>query len=100
MPSLMKRPMSLLPFLHGQVEGDGSGHSLAVLEVPEEPDGDVETGDDDHGGVEDAVPAPEGLGLGHLVLQGEHDADALKSVDGSAKIQRKLRPGLWYKKVM
>ena len=47
------------PFIDGEVEGDAAEDVLAVLEVAEEADGDVEAGHDDHGGVEHAVPAPQ-----------------------------------------
>ena len=76
-----------------QVEGDAAGHVLPVLEVAVEADGDVEAGHDGHGGVEDAVPALHVHRGPHLVLQRQHDADALEGVDGGAEVERELGPG-------
>ena len=73
----------LSPFIDGEVEGDAAEDVLAVLEVPEEADGDVEARDDDHGGVEDAVPAAEVVRRGHLVLHWQDDPDPLERVDCS-----------------
>ena len=82
----------LSPLIDGEVEGDAAEDVLAVLEVPEEADCDVEAGDDDHGRVEDAVPAAEVVRRGHLVLHRQHDPDPLERVDRSPEEQRQLAP--------
>ena len=55
-----------LHFVRGQIEGDAPLHGLSVLEVPEEPERDVENGDDQHRNVQQPVPAGEGFGRPHL----------------------------------
>ena len=82
----------LSPLIDGEVEGDAAEDVLSVLEVPEEADCDVEAGDDDHGRVEDAVPAAEVVRRGHLVLHRQHDPDPLERVDRSPEEQRQLAP--------
>ena len=81
-----------LHLLDWQVERDAPLDAVPVLEVAEEPDGDVEARDDHHGGVQHAVPPAEVLGVLHLVLEGQDDPDALESVDSRAEVQRKLAP--------
>ena len=99
-----------LQFIHGQVEGDAAGHGVPVLEVSEEADPDVEAGDEDHAGVEDAVPASHVTGGPHLVLKGEHHTDSLlvtnntkilgnfyplphlEGIDSSSEVERQLAP--------
>ena len=56
-------------FIHRQIEGDAPRHLVAVLEITEEADCDVEAGDEDHAGVEDAIPAPHLMRGPHLILQ-------------------------------
>ena len=67
-------------FIHRKIEGDAPRHLVPVLEVTEEPDGDVEAGDEDHAGVEDAVPAPHLMRGPHLILQRQHDTDSLNNI--------------------
>ena len=62
----------LIHVLGGQVEGDGALDVLPVDEISVEADGDVEADDEDHGRVEDAVPAKHVLGVPHLILDGEN----------------------------
>lgn len=56
-------------FIHWQVERDAPRHLVAVLEITEEADCDVEAGDENHAGVEDAIPAPHLMRGSHLILQ-------------------------------
>ena len=64
--SLYQPESNSLPLVHWQIEGDAPQHVLSVLEVPEEPDSDVEAGDDNHRGVEDPVPTHESSWCPHL----------------------------------
>ena len=56
-------------FVHWQIEGDAPRHLVAVLKITEEANCDVEAGDEDHAGVEDAIPAPHLMRCPHLILQ-------------------------------
>ena len=52
---------------------------------------DVEGSNDDHGSVEDPVPAEHVLLIGHLVLDGQDDADPLEGEDGRPKEDWEVR---------
>ena len=70
----------------GKIKGNCRCDFFSVFEVAKESDGDVETGNDDHAGVENAGPTTQGPRLTHLVLQGQNNSDPFEGVDRSAKI--------------
>ena len=58
---------------------------ISIFEVSEEPDGDVQAGDQDHPGVQDPGPSGHPLRSLHLVLERQDDADALEREHGYMK---------------
>lgn len=71
--------------LHGQIESDAGGAVIAVLEVAEEADGEVEGGHHEHGRVEYSIDGCEELFGVHAVVDGQHAADSLEGVHGRAE---------------
>jgi hypothetical protein len=61
-----------LHFINGQVEGDGSQGGVAVLEVAQESQHDIDHCDACHALVQDAAQTQEVTRVLHVVLQWHH----------------------------
>ena len=72
-------------FFDRQIKRDAALYVVSVLEISEETNGIVKASDDNHGGVQHAVPSPQVLRGLHLVLERQDDADAFKGVYGCSK---------------
>uniref|UniRef100_A0A182J0M7 Uncharacterized protein n=1 Tax=Anopheles atroparvus TaxID=41427 RepID=A0A182J0M7_ANOAO len=80
-------------YLHlvvGQVERHAAFDRLAPLEVANKAKHGEERDDDDHADVEHAERLAEVVWVLHLVLQWQHQRDALEREDGGAEEQRQL----------
>ena len=79
-----------LQLVTGQVQCDAAHHILPVFEVTKEPDSNEETGHHGHCYVENSIPSSHTPGGFHLVLQRQHNANALEGKNCSSKEQREL----------